>query len=57
MHLSMDPHEGIKVFACSISRQPLGLAIHAPETWAQPMRCFANVREKVRRDGGAVRFG
>jgi hypothetical protein len=57
MQVSMDPHEGIRVFADSISRQPLGLAIHSPEKWALPMRCFENVFEKVRRDGGAVRVG
>lgn len=57
MQISMDPHEGIRTFANSISQQPLGLALHAPEKWAQPLCCFENVFEKIRRDGGAVRFG
>ena len=51
------PHDGIKIFSATISHQPLGLAIHRPEHWARPTRCFENVLGKVGRDGGATRFG
>jgi hypothetical protein len=53
----MNPETGIKKFAATISSQPLGLAYHQPEGWATPARCFENVFEKVRRSGGAPRFG
>ena len=49
--------ERIDAFASTISRQPLGLALHRPETWAEPSRCFENVWEKMRRDGGTILFG
>jgi hypothetical protein len=52
-----DPHDGIKAFAATISRQPLGLVLHHPEEWAQATHCFENVWEKVRRSGGRDRFG
>ncbi len=54
----MDPHEGIKVFAATISHQPLGLVYHRPEPWAKVLCCFDNAAEKIRREGrGMVRFG
>lgn len=30
---------------------------YRPEAWAVPRNCFENSTEKVRRDGGAVRYG
>jgi hypothetical protein len=54
----MDANEGVKAFAATISRQPMGLAYHRPEPWAGLLRCFANAAEKVRREGrGMVRYG
>jgi hypothetical protein len=53
----MDLRKGIDAFASMISRQPLGLAYHLPEPWAKAGRCFENVKEKVERESGAVRFG
>lgn len=54
----MDLREGLKAFAAAISRQPMGLAYHRPEPWAEVRRCFENAEEKVRREGrGMVRFG
>jgi hypothetical protein len=55
---TIDPHEGIKAFAATISRQQLGLAYHRPEPWARVLCCFANAAEKVRREGdGVVLYG
>lgn len=54
----MEPEQGIKEFAATISRQPIGLAYHRPEPWASVLCCFANAAEKVRREGrGMVRYG
>lgn len=44
-------------FASTISKQPLGLIVHAPESWAEPTHCVANVLQKVSRDGGRPIFG
>lgn len=54
----MDAREGIEKFAAIISHQPLlGLVEHCPEHWCKPSHCFENVLEKIRRDGGYIRFG
>jgi hypothetical protein len=47
----------IGLIARSMSSEPLGLAYHLPEEWAEPSRCFENVMRKVRQDGGRMRFG
>jgi len=49
--------DAFKQFALTISKQPLGLVAHAPESWADPMHCVANVIQKVSRDGGRPIFG
>lgn len=54
----MSPNEALKVFAATISSQPMGLAYHRPEPWAGVLRCFVNAAEKVRREErGQVRYG
>lgn len=55
----MNPHDGIKAFAQTITpgQLLLGRVFHAPEPWAAPMRCFENVRGKIKRDGGKARHG
>ena len=57
MPTELDPHDGIRAFASTISRQPLGLAAHRPEAWGQPTRCFENAMRKAELSGGAARFG
>lgn len=52
-----DPHDGIKAFAGTISKQQLGVVLHSPEPWAIATNCFANVWEKVRRAGGRPQYG
>jgi hypothetical protein len=47
----------IESVAATISRQPLGLAHHLPERWAEAARCFENVSRKVADDGGRAQFG
>ena len=37
----------IDAIAPTISFQPLGLAYHRPENWADASRCFENVSRKV----------
>jgi hypothetical protein len=55
---TIDPNEALKVFAVTISSQPMGLAYHRPEPWAGVLRCFANAAEKVRRERrGKVCYG
>ena len=34
-----------------------GLVHHRPEEWAHPSRCFENVAEKIRKDGGRIIYG
>lgn len=53
----MDPNEGMERFAATISKQQMGLVKYRPEPSAQPTQCFANVMEKVRRDGGRGQTG
>lgn len=48
---------GIRAFSQTMSSQLLGLALYRPELWAAPTRCFENVFEKVRREGGRTQFG
>ena len=47
----------IDTVAPTISAQPLGLAYHRPESWADASRCFENVSRKGSRDGGRTQFG
>jgi hypothetical protein len=47
----------IDAIAPTISAQPLGLAYHRPESWADSSRCFENVSRKVAQDGGRTQFG
>ena len=47
----------INTFAASISSQPLGLAHHLPESYADHTRCFENAMKKMAEDGGRVQFG
>jgi hypothetical protein len=47
----------IDAIAPTISSQPLGLAYHRAEIWADASRCFENVSRKVSRDGGRTQFG
>lgn len=49
--------KSIYVFARTISSQPMGLAYHRPEKWADAFHCFANVIKKVQQDGGNASFG
>jgi hypothetical protein len=42
----------IQAFAPSISSEQLSGALPAPEAYAQPTQCFANVQRKVQQDGG-----
>jgi hypothetical protein len=57
MLLELDPNYGIKLLASKISNQPLGLAVHRPEAWAFPTRCFENVLSKVDQAEGRAQFG
>jgi hypothetical protein len=47
----------IDAISKSISAQPLGLAYHRPEAWANPARCFENAARKAAQDGGRLQFG
>lgn len=47
----------INAFAASISSEPIGLAYHKPEKYAEHTRCFENSIKKMSLDGGAVQFG
>ncbi|SRR5216684_2039796 len=47
----------IDAIAPTISRQPLGLVSHLPESWAEAAKCFENVSRKVSQDGGRTQFG
>lgn len=47
----------IEGIARQMSRQPLGVALHKPESWALPTNCFRNVERKVRESGGRAQFG
>jgi hypothetical protein len=47
----------IDAVAATISQQPLSLAYHRPESWAQAARCFENVSRKVLQHGGGIRYG
>lgn len=47
----------IEAVARLIGGQHLGLAVHAPEPFAETARCFENVAHKVFRDGGRTMFG
>jgi hypothetical protein len=49
--------KSIAKFAATISAQPLGLAQHRPEPWAQQTRCFENVGRKVQQDRGRGQSG
>jgi hypothetical protein len=53
----INPQEVLQHFAATISKQSLGLVVHAPEPWADPMHCIGNVTQKVSRDGGRAVFG
>ena len=54
----IDPHPGIRAFARSIVSEPrLGLVFHKPEQWATCRRCFENVWDKIKGDGGMARYG
>jgi hypothetical protein len=59
--MSTDMSTLIKVridsIAPTISTQPLGLAHHLPESWAQTAKCFENVSRKVADAGGRIQFG
>lgn len=52
-----DLKKRIAEFASTISKQPLGLAKHLPESWAQQTRCFENVIRKYQQDGGRGQSG
>ncbi len=52
-----DVRPRLEVFARSISREPLGLAFHRPETWARPTRCFENAIRQAEQMGGRALFG
>lgn len=47
----------LEAFARTISREPLGLALHRPEAWATPTRCFENAIHQAVQQGGRVLFG
>lgn len=47
----------IDIIAPTISAQPLGLAYHRPEDWADAARCLENVARKVSQHGGRTQFG
>jgi hypothetical protein len=47
----------IEAVARQISKQPMGLAFHRPEPWAQASNCFRNVERKVAESGGRAQFG
>src|SRR6266545_3012461 len=47
----------VKAIAPTVSGQPLGLAYHRPESWADAARCFENAARKVSQDGGRTQFG
>jgi hypothetical protein len=44
-------------FAATISKRPLGMVDHVPESWAEPMQSIKNVLQKLKRDGGRAFFG
>lgn len=54
---SFDVQVHLKAFARTISSEPLGLAVHRPEAWAKPTRCFENANHQAQRRGGRVLFG
>jgi hypothetical protein len=49
--------ELLRQFASTISKGPLGMVDHAPESWAEPMHSIKNVLQKLKRDGGSAFFG
>jgi hypothetical protein len=49
------PH--LEAFARTISREPLGLALHRPQAWATPTRCFENAVRQAKQKGGPALFG
>jgi hypothetical protein len=49
--------ELLRQFAASISKGPLGMVDHAPESWAEPMHSIKNVAQKIKRDDGRPLFG
>ncbi|WP_144061302.1 hypothetical protein [Hyphomicrobium denitrificans] len=51
----VQPH--LEAFARTISREPLGLAVHRPEAWATPTRCFENAVCQAEQKGGRALFG
>ena len=53
--IDISPH--VKVFARAISQGPLGLALHRPQSWAQPTRCFENATRQAELQGGRALFG
>jgi hypothetical protein len=53
----LDLRKHLDAFAATISSQRIGLALHRPESWAQPTFCFENIRRKVEQDGGRRQFG
>ena len=47
----------IDAVARQVSKQPIGLALHRPESWAQATNCFRNVERKIAESGGRAQFG
>ena len=52
-----DVHSHLKVFAQTISKEPLGLALYRPQSWAQPTRCFENAERQAEQQGGSAILG
>lgn len=53
---SIEMHE-IEAIVAKISPDPLGLAYHQPELWAEVTNCFANSWRKVELSGGRIVYG
>lgn len=47
----------INAVARQVSKQPMGLALHKPESWAEATNCFRNVERKVAESRGRAQFG
>jgi len=54
---TIDPIDGIELFARTINNQATKLVKHRPESWAKPFHCFENVMGTITRSGGTGCFG
>lgn len=52
-----DVQELLRRFASTISKGPLGMVEHAPESRAEPLHSIKNVLQKIKLDGGRALFG